>query len=167
MSLRHDCRGRQIFCRSCLSFLARFCRNKLSTCPQCAQTSGKTVKPLGKQLSFYQAQPRQHALSRSRLSHTSRPLGLPSTLAAKASVFNGNFLDDVASTVADFTEDGFLQRFFPKNFFQNARLLLWRHGGLGGCVRTSPAGGESAKEMSSTRLYRRRRPLHRHQPLLR
>ena len=32
MSLRHDCRGRQIFCRSCLSFLARFCRNKLSGC---------------------------------------------------------------------------------------------------------------------------------------
>ena len=32
--------------------------------------------------------------------------------AAKASVFNGNFVDDVASTFTDFTEDGFYNDFF-------------------------------------------------------
>ena len=36
--------GREIFCRSCSSFLARFCRKKLSGFPQCAQTDGNTVK---------------------------------------------------------------------------------------------------------------------------
>ena len=50
--------------------------------------------------------------------------------AAKATVFNGNFVYDVASTVAtepelpDFIEEGFY------NDFQNAGLLLRRHGGL-------------------------------------
>ena len=50
-------------------------------------------------------QQRQHALSLSRLLHTSRPLNPFPLLhhaftAAKASVFNRNFLDDVASSVA-------------------------------------------------------------------
>ena len=92
-------------------------------------------------------------------------------LAAKASVFNGNFVDDVASTVAtepDFT-DSHRDRFyndFSKMLAQGIVGLLlscsmatswaWRmHLGF---VRTSPA-----KEMSSTRL----RQGHRHQPLLR
>ena len=47
-------------------------------------------------------------------------------------------------------------------------IVAWRvHLGFVTFVRTSPAGGESAKEMSSTRLRRRRRSLRRHQPLQR
>ena len=87
-------------------------------------------------------------------------------LAAKAFVFNRNFVDDVASSLAtepDLTEDelGFYID-FPK-------MLGHVYGDIVGLevhlcfVRTSPAGGASSEEMSSTRLrWRRRR-----QPLLR
>ena len=106
-------------------------------------------------------QQRQHALSRSRLLHTSRPLNPFPLLhhaftAAKASVFNRNFLDDVAmhscivSSVAvamDFTKRRILQR-----FFQNAGLLPWRHCGFEGAsqqhlcfVQTSPAEARHQK----------------------
>ena len=44
LSLWLDWPGSQIFCKSCLSFLAQVCRNKLSRCPQCIQTYGETVK---------------------------------------------------------------------------------------------------------------------------
>ena len=78
---------------------------------------------------------------------------------------NGNFVYDVASTVApgpespDFTEDGVYNKI--------SQMLSYFYGdivGLEGAsgLRTSPAGGASAKEMSSTRLRRRRQ----HQPLL-
>ena len=45
-------------------------------------------------------------------------------------------------------------------------LTFWAWRVLLGFVRTSPAGGESAKEMSSTRLRRHRLSLRRHQQLL-
>ena len=102
-------------------FLARFCHNTLSRCQQCAQTDGKTVKTVLASRFPSRQQPRQHALSRSRLLHTSRPLGLPSKPpAAKASVLNGTFVDDVAygrqsktSPKTDFTTI-FSEAFFPK-----------------------------------------------------
>ena len=93
-------------------------------------------------------QTRQQALSRSRLLHTSRPLEsiasymMPSKpLAAKASVFNCNFVDDVALTVARI-----LQR-----FFQNAGLLLSRHRGLEECIWASfgPALKEARQKRCS------------------
>ena len=177
LSFRHDCRGRQIFCRSCLRFLARFCRNKLSWCQQCAQTDRKTVRTVmasrfptikapttPTRLVSLQTIAYIHALGIH--SHTYMMPSKP--LAAKASVFNGNFVDDVASTVA--TEAESYQTspktehtmIFIKGWASSlATLRTWRvHLGF---VRTSPAGGESAKEMSSTRLRRRSR----HQPLLR
>ena len=60
-----------------------------------------------------------------------------------------------------------------QRFFQNAGLLLWRHRGLGRCVWASfgptlkEAVSKALREMSSTRLPRRRQPLRRHQQLLR
>ena len=57
-----------------------------------------------------------------------------------------------------------------QRFFLNAGLLLWRHRGLGqssGLRLDRPFRRPSAKEMSSTRLPRRRQPLRRHQQLLR
>ena len=70
-------------------------------------------------------------------------------LAAKASLVNSNFVDDVALTVAtepDFTEDGFNNDFFKMLFLYGDIV------GLEDFFRTSPAGGVSAKEMSSTKL---------------
>ena len=75
-------------------------------------------------------------------------------LAAKASVFNSNFVADVTSSVAtepDFTEDAFYNDFFKMQGYLHL-----------GFVWTSPVGGASAKEMSSTRLPRRRQPLLSH-----
>ena len=50
-------------------------------------------------------------------------------LAAKASVFNRNFVDDVASTVADFTEDGFYNDF--------SKMLGFFYGNIVGLEGTS------------------------------
>ena len=87
-------------------------------------------------------------------------------LAARASVFNRSFAHDVALSVAtgtDFNEDGFyivLSKYWATSM---ATSWAWR---VHLCfVLTSPAGGASSKEMSSTRLRRRR--CRRLQPLLR
>ena len=88
-------------------------------------------------------------------------------LAAKASVFNRNFVDDVASTVADFTEDGFYNDF--------SKMLGFFYGNI--------VGLEGTSGLSSDQPCRRRvsnlkgdefnkaapapPPLCRHQPLLR
>ena len=108
-----------------MSFLARICSNKLSWCQQCAQTDGKNVKTvmassvasigihpgsnnadtpcqvvLLQTIAYIQA----HGIY--SLSYT-MPL---KPLAAKASVFNRNYEDDVASSVTtepDFTEEEF------------------------------------------------------------
>ena len=125
-------------------------------------------------------QQRQHALSRSRVQTVGyayiQALEIHSLsgsytmalkpLAAKAFVrgFNRNFVDDVVS------RDGtrLHQRRILHQFSQNAGLHLWRNRGLGYLcfVWTSPAGGGSSKEMSSSRLRRHRRnqPLLRQQP---
>ena len=74
-------------------------------------------------------------------------------LAAKASVFNSNFVDDFVSSVStepDFTKDRFYIDFFKLlgYFYDNIVGLeaQWRvHLGF---VQTSPAGGASAKEKS-------------------
>ena len=54
----------------------------------------------------------------------------PGPLAAKASVLNGNLVDDVASSVAtepDFTKDGFYNDFL--------KMLGYFHGDIVGLVR--------------------------------
>ena len=50
-------------------------------------------------------------------------------LAAKASDFNGNVVDDVASTVAHFTEDGFYSIFFQSIF---SKILGFFYGDIVG-----------------------------------
>ena len=87
-------------------------------------------------------------------------------LAAKPSVFNSNFVADVASSIAtDSPKTDFTTIFSKCLATFMATSCAWRvHLGF---VRTSPVGGASAKEMSSTRLHRRRRPLRLHQHLLR
>ena len=82
-------------------------------------------------------------------------------LAAKASVFTSDFVDDVASSVAtepDFTEDGFYNDYF--------KLLGYFYGdivgleGVSGLRSDQPCRRRVSKE---ARLRRR----HGHQPLLR
>ena len=66
-------------------------------------------------------------------------------LAAKASVFNGNSVDDVASTVAtepDFTEEGFYNDFYKMLGFFYCDIVL------GGCIWVSfgPARQEASRQ---------------------
>ena len=177
LSLRNDCQGSQILCRSCLSCLALFCSNKLSWCPQCVQTDGKTVKAVmaaSRFPSIRAATTPARLVSLQTIAYI-QALGIHSLsytmplkpLAARASVFNRSFAHDVALSVAtgtDFNEDGFyivLSKYWATSM---ATSWAWR---VHLCfVRTSPAGGASSKEMSSTRLRRRRRrqPLLRQQP---
>ena len=101
----------------CLSFLDLFCRNKLSWCQKCAQTDGKTVRTV--MASHFPSIPAATTPTRLVLLQTiayiqalgihSLPYMMPSKpLAAKAPVFNGNFVDDVALSVA--TEPGHRRR---------------------------------------------------------
>ena len=82
-------------------------------------------------------------------------------LAAKASVFDGNFVDHFASTVTTepgFTKDGFFNDFFKMpGFFCGDIVGLEGASGLcsdqpGSLLRQDSAGGELAKEMSPSRL---------------
>ena len=148
MSLRHDCQGRQIFCRSCLSCLTLFCRNKLSWCQQCAQTDCKTVRTI--MASSFPSIPAAttpiRLVSLQTIAYV-QALGIHSLsymmhlkpLAAKASVFNSNFGDDVASSVArepDFTEDRFYNDFSNLNCWTTS-MATSCHRGLGGCIWAS------------------------------
>ena len=120
MSLRHDCLGSQIFCRSCLSFLAQFCRKKLSGCQQCAQTDSKTVKTVRLAYYAFQASSCQSTCLQRMLSSTSVfSYMLPSKpLAVKSSVFKLPKQRSSTATLLmmsrrqcatepDFTEDGY------------------------------------------------------------
>ena len=169
LSLRNDCRGRQIFSRSCLSFLALFCLNKLSGCPQCGQTDGKTVKTVKAASRFpsIRAETTPARLVSLQTIAYIQALGIQSLsytmalkpLAAKAFVFNRNFVNDVVSRdETRLLRRRILPRFSPLCLWQHRRWA-WR---VHLCfVRTSPTGGTSSKEMSSTRLRRgsRRQPL--------
>ena len=89
------------------SCLTLFCRNKLSWCPQCAQTHGKTVKAVMAASHFPSI---QAATTPARLISLQtiayiQALGIHSLsytmalkpLAAKAFVLNRNLIDDVVS----------------------------------------------------------------------
>ena len=165
MSLRHDCQGCQIFCfEAPLSFLTLFCRKKLSGYQQCAQTEDKTVKTVRQASSTMPSKP----------------------LAAKASVFNGCCLQ--ASSCQTICLQAAQSNCFQQQLRQSLRnqisqkmdftaiflkcgassmATMWAWRVHLGFVWTSQAGGELAKEISSTRLRWRRCSLRRHQPLLR
>ena len=72
-------------------------------------------------------------------------------LAAKASVFNSNFVDDVGSSVATepgFTEDGFYNDFSKMlGFFYGCYATMLLHRGLAGCIWASfgPALQEASR----------------------
>ena len=75
------CSSRQIFCTSCFSFLAQFCRKNLSGCQQCVQTDGNTVKTVMQPSYIMPYKP----------------------LAAKASIFNGCCLQRMLSSISTFS----------------------------------------------------------------
>ena len=176
-----NCRGHQIFCRSCLSFLAQifcrsclsflalFCCNKLSWCQQCSQTHSKTGKIVMASLfPSIQAPTTQTLLVSLQTIAYIQALGIHSLsytmplkpLAAKAFVLNRNLVDDVVS------RDGtrFHRRQILHWFSQNAGLRLWRHCGLGGCISSSfrPALQEALHQRRWVHQYHSR-----HQLLLR
>ena len=139
-----------VFCRSCLSFLALFCRNKLNGCPQCAQTDGKTVKTvMASRRSLFPsisaATTPRRLVSLQTIAYIqalwihSLSYRMPSKpLAAQASVFNCKLTSATGWCRVD-SRDGtrLNRRRILQRFFQNAGLLLWRHRALGGCIWAS------------------------------
>ena len=145
--LRHDCRGRKYSAGPVWASTPSFVTiklNKLSLCPQCA---GKTVKTV--MASSFPSIPAATTPTRLVLLQIIayiQALGIH-FLSPAPSVFNSNFVDDVASTVA--TEPDFIKDWLYNDFFKMLGFFYGDvvglecasglcsdqcHGGIGVCI---------------------------------
>ena len=151
----------KIFRRSCLSLLSRFCNfcpnlKKMSVCPQCAQLG----PPLQAAFLPSRQQQRQHALPCFRLLHTSRarplesPRAIPSPTQCLWSLWLPKHRSSPATSLMMSRRQSRRNQTSPKTDFTTiisncwatfmATSWAWRV--YLGFVRTSPAGGASAKK---------------------